>query len=272
MLDYAANGVAYWPIDQLTAAFEAMAISANGSPEQRLGEFLEDGDPDAFWRQVESNLRAGRIRMVFVADKIGHELRRIIEFLNEQMRPAEMLAIEVEQHTTPAGLRLLTPRVVGNTERAMTAKAVRVDGPKLDVEDWLDDLGPRYGEEAMRQARAMRDWFVDRGFEVGLTKTQDALFARLTRPDGRPTWPFFIRRSTGRLETSLQYLKDNPAFAADSSRQEILSRILELSSDVVATPKLTGWPAIPLASLALPGVKEGFAAVAETIIARNAGT
>jgi hypothetical protein len=30
-------------------------------------------------------LQAGRIRMMFVADRVPDELRRIVEFLNEQM-------------------------------------------------------------------------------------------------------------------------------------------------------------------------------------------
>jgi hypothetical protein len=54
-----------------------------------LAAFLGPQEPDAFWRQVDANLRAGRVRMVFVADRIPPELRRIVEFLNEQMRPAE---------------------------------------------------------------------------------------------------------------------------------------------------------------------------------------
>lgn len=35
--------------------------------------------------------------MVFVADTIPTELRRIVEFLNEQIDPAEILAVEVRQ-------------------------------------------------------------------------------------------------------------------------------------------------------------------------------
>ena len=39
---------------------------------------------DEFFVRVGDNLRAGRIRMVFVADVIPDELMRITEFLNEQ--------------------------------------------------------------------------------------------------------------------------------------------------------------------------------------------
>jgi len=51
-----------------------------------------------FFTRVGDNLRAGRIRMVFVADVISDELMRITEFLNERMSPAEVFAVEVKQY------------------------------------------------------------------------------------------------------------------------------------------------------------------------------
>ena len=36
--------------------------------------------------------------MLFVADRIPAELRRIVEFLNEQMDPAEVLALELRPY------------------------------------------------------------------------------------------------------------------------------------------------------------------------------
>ena len=67
--------------------------------------------------------------MVFVADRIHPELRRIVEFLNEQMRPAEVLAIEVAQFTA-GSTRLLAPTLIGATERAAAAKAVTRPSPR----------------------------------------------------------------------------------------------------------------------------------------------
>jgi hypothetical protein len=40
MLDYAANGVAYWPIEQIVEAFNATVVKAGGEPEHRLRQFL----------------------------------------------------------------------------------------------------------------------------------------------------------------------------------------------------------------------------------------
>jgi hypothetical protein len=47
---------------------------------------------------VSINVQAGRIRLIFVADEIPPGLHRIVEFLNGQMNPVEVLAIEVRQH------------------------------------------------------------------------------------------------------------------------------------------------------------------------------
>jgi hypothetical protein len=46
--------------------------------------------------------------MVFVADEIPLELARMVEFLNAQMDPAEVLAVEVKQFTNTL-LRPLSP-------------------------------------------------------------------------------------------------------------------------------------------------------------------
>ncbi|MDX9998050.1 MAG: hypothetical protein RBS50_08825 [Phenylobacterium sp.] len=265
MLDYAANGVAFWPIEQLVEAFASTVEAEGGEADAKLSEFLEGGDPEGFWRQVESNLRSGRVRMVFVADRIPKELRRIVEFLNEQMRPAEVLAIEVEQYLASDGLRLLTPRVVGDTERAAGAKAVSATKPKIDQEEWLSTLADVQGTPAAAVARRLLDWFRSRGFETGLTNTQDSAYARLFRPDGKPTWPFFIRRSTGKVETSLQYLKENPAFASEEARLALLDRIKSLPDQKIATTRSTGWPAVPLQDLAREEVWNGFTAIAEYV-------
>lgn len=83
MLDYAANAVVYWSVEKLTADFEATCERMNQEPSQMLAEHLgEDVDPEAFWQDVKTNLQAGRVRMIFVADHIPSELKRIVEFLN----------------------------------------------------------------------------------------------------------------------------------------------------------------------------------------------
>ena len=112
MLDYAANAVVYWPVETLRAQFEAACGDTRG-PDEVLMEFLgPDSDPEQFWQQTKTNLQAGKLRLVFVADAIPVELKRVVEFLNSQMDPAEVLAVELKQYTGQ-GIRTLVPRVVG---------------------------------------------------------------------------------------------------------------------------------------------------------------
>jgi hypothetical protein len=56
---------------------------------------------EAFWQRVGANLREGHLRLVFVADEIPASLRRLVEFLNEQMPRVEVLAVEIRQYRAP---------------------------------------------------------------------------------------------------------------------------------------------------------------------------
>ena len=102
MLDYAANAVLYWPVETIRQRFEETCRERDSEPDMVVAEFIGlSGDIDSdraltrFWESVETNLRAGKIRLIFAADVIPPELKRIIEFLNEQMNPAEILGIEI---------------------------------------------------------------------------------------------------------------------------------------------------------------------------------
>ncbi|WP_062460857.1 hypothetical protein [Demequina soli] len=126
MFDYAANGVKYWPVSKLRDWLEAREGGAEGAAE-RIVHLLDAGDEDrdivveGFWETVEANLTGGKLRLLFVADHIPAELRRIIEFLNDQMQQTEVLGIAIARHRSE-GLQLLAPQVFGRTETAASAK------------------------------------------------------------------------------------------------------------------------------------------------------
>ena len=241
MLDYAANGVAYWPIDEIVASFEKTAAEDGGDPTGSLTDFLEGTDPETFWRSVESNLRSGRIRMIFLADSISKELRRIVEFLNEQMRPAEVLAVEVKQFVAPNGLRTLVPSLVGATERAQSSKSILGAREKIDRQQWLDSLGEMKGIDFRKGAEKVLEWFASQHIEVGIASTQDSLYAQISLGAGKSVYPFFLRRSTGNFEVSLQSLRNAPFYASDESRLNLLNQIKQtLAGYKISTAKATG--------------------------------
>jgi hypothetical protein len=117
MLDYAANAILYWPADTIRARFEERCARDGDDPADALREALGDEvDDEEFWQEAKTNLQAGRIRLVFVTDEVPMELLRIVEFLNRQMDPAQVLAVEIRQYVNQS-LRTLVPRVMGLTSK-----------------------------------------------------------------------------------------------------------------------------------------------------------
>jgi hypothetical protein len=136
MLDYAANGVVYWPAERLRADFNARCAKEGKESEIVFRDALgEDLDIEEFWDDAEQNLRSGRIRLIFVSDSLPPELRRIIEFLNERMTPTEVVGIELKQYVGQDNLTTLVPRVIGQTEQARTQKVGGTRSPSTEV-DW----------------------------------------------------------------------------------------------------------------------------------------
>lgn len=125
MLDYAACAAISWTDGVLQEEFLKRCEKKGLDADAELDAFLDDDlTPDQFWQQAETNLQGGRIRILFVADSIPLEIRRVIEFLNKQMDPAEVLGIELK-HYTGDGLSSLVPRTIGQTTEATGRKQAR---------------------------------------------------------------------------------------------------------------------------------------------------
>ena len=123
MMDYAAHATQTWNVSNIRRVFEERLEAAGQDPDSLLAQLLQtesEPDADAFWQQVETNLRAARLRLLFVADGIPDELTRVVEFLNEQMPGIEVLAVEIKQFKGGTGTTLV-PRVIGRTSEAAAA-------------------------------------------------------------------------------------------------------------------------------------------------------
>ena len=149
MLDYAANGATFWPIEQIQACYQQRCSDDGIDPDETLQQFLDDDEEaESFWQMVKTNLQAGKIRMVFVADLIPPELTRVIEFLNNQMDPAEVIGVEIKQYVS-SNLKTLVPRVIGNTSEARAKKSANRNGPRepnKDLQLILDEFDQIYTE------------------------------------------------------------------------------------------------------------------------------
>jgi len=166
MLDYAANAVVYWPLETIRSQFDTTCQNQGFNAEQLLDEFLEETTEEEFWQQLKINLRAGKIRILFVADKIPNELRRIVEFLNGQMDPAEVLAIEIPQFTGQ-GLRTLVPRVIGQTAEAEAKKSSSVQEKRQwDESSFFEALTTESNPEIVKVARRILEWATSKNLYV----------------------------------------------------------------------------------------------------------
>lgn len=158
MLDYAANCVAWWSLDEIRASFIATCGGEPTDAEKAIADLIgPEADVEAFWQVVKTNLRAGRIRMLFVADLIPPELRRIVEFLNRQMNPAEILALELRQFEGQ-GMRTIVPLVHGQTEEARSHKVAAGEKRQWDEASFYAELERRIGIEASSAARQIGAW------------------------------------------------------------------------------------------------------------------
>jgi hypothetical protein len=160
MLDYAANATAYWKVESLRAWFETECERRGGDSQSVLATAFGISDEDDYWRTVQRNLAADRIRLVFVGDEIAPELRSIVEFLNRQLADTEVLVIEVKQYVDADGERqTIVPRLLGQTEEAKAAKSAAGRATRQwDQESLLAELARRNGEHAAGIARSLIDW------------------------------------------------------------------------------------------------------------------
>lgn len=227
MLDYAANAVAYWPVEQIRAKFESRCEKSGDDPAELLSELIsDDQSPEDFWQRVKTNLQAGRIRMLFLADTIPSNLRRIVEFLNEQMDPAEVLAVEVKQYVG-TGVKTLVPRVLGQTETARKKKQASA-GMTWDEESFLKALRENRGEAEQRVAKEMLDWITPQVSE--LWWGSGATDGGVTPIIRTGSYKFHVCRISNRgffVFRFDSFAKRDP-FRSDSKRRELLNKINQI--------------------------------------------
>ena len=116
MLDYAANAIKYWSIDTIRDLYEQQ----NKSICDELD--IDEKSENLFWNNVESNLKEGKIRLLFVADEIPDSLKNIIQFLNNQMVNTEVLGVEIKQFESDRKIKTFVPTIIGKTSRSIALK------------------------------------------------------------------------------------------------------------------------------------------------------
>jgi hypothetical protein len=269
MLDYAANAVVYWPADRVRALFETECDASGLDPTARVQELCsDDRDPESFWSDAERNLQAGRIRLVFVADVIPPELARIVEFLNQQMYPAEVLAVEVRQFVGE-GRRTLVPRVLGQTAQAQQKKAApTADSRQWDEPSFFSEMARGHEESLVRTARRLLDW--GKSNELGIwwgKGAKSGSFSLMCEVNGVEHSTFSVW-TYGSVEIQFQSMKKREAFASEEARRELGAKLNDIPGVQIREDAISKRPNVKLAVLEEDDALDSFVAVFDWYLER----
>jgi len=233
ILDYAANAIVYWPGDRIRALATdkfggTEALDAHIASFSEVGGDLDDpeGMVENYWDTVETNLRQGNVRLLFAADSIPRELRRIIEFLNEKMSTVEVLGVEIRQYQG-RGISALVPRIVGQTETAKDSKSRSRAGTteRRTKDEFLDSQDGNvraFWSRLVEQAEQSTEWSTSWG---------KALAIRMLSPASdkfRSVIFSNFRREDPCLSISLEYLWADYPDEIETLRDELMALGLDL--------------------------------------------
>ena len=254
LLEYVANLRASTTAGELRSAYEARILSRSGEPEVSLHDALGIAmSADEYWAAVGENLARGRIRGFIVADEIPEEVRRIIEYLNEQLGDSRLLALEVPQFKAPDGVTTLVPQIVAGSldppiKQTTTQSLAQWDAARLIAA--IRDKGQPGASDA---AQSLLDWASDRQCGVKFGRGGEWGTATLFVPvPGEP------RIATIWVPGTLQWHFGGykPPFDSLERRQELLARInaIDAVSWTTGSPPVVPerYPAVFLAPLAAP--------------------
>jgi hypothetical protein len=254
ILEYAANAVSYCPVERLQSIFEERCTQSQRTADDVLVEtFGAEIDCGSFWGRVNTNLRAGRVRLILVADDVPAEARRIIEFLNEQMSQTELLAVEIKQYGDASGLRTLVPRVYGHSEQAaQTKNPGSPQRRRWDKESVLADVDARFTGFEREVAHRVMAWAESQPVAIVYgSGAQDRSFAAWypTAIGGtQKGTPLFNVYSNGYFEISFQHW-NRPPFSAPEMRRAVLDRLNSIPGITIPADAINRRPSIRFASL-----------------------
>ncbi|MGH8093711.1 MAG: hypothetical protein ACREIF_09595 [Chthoniobacterales bacterium] len=266
ILEYASNAVVYWPVEKIQADFQRECERTSRTVEEVLREQLEvePDDIGEFWNNVKTNLQAGKVRMIIAADQISAELRRIVEFLNSQMDPAVILAVEIRQFVGEQDSRILVPTVYGQTEEAQLSKSAGLATKLWDQKTILEEVRGSY-PDAFPIAEGLVKWgqLNSDGFRPAGTGARGSFRPFIMH--GAKEFPLFGVWSDGFIELYLKDYLNDPAFSSESKSSELRAKLagLGIPSGIDLQRK---YPTFPARALAENGRLELFIKTIEWIV------
>lgn len=256
MLDYAASFATDWDARRLRQLWL-----------DRLAEEGEDCDEhevlttsprfetaEEFWDEVQTRIDAGRIRLLFVADRLSGPLVRIIEYLNEQLRDVEVLGVEVVRHVGgEPRLVAFQPVVRGRTMASQRSKSSSERRTQGEFEAVLLE---HHGQAALESVQALvaRAEALEAFVSIGRGERSPRLFLNFPHPTrSKPYWPLAVNPRPGKVVLFLRYLAYQPAFEDEQVRADYVDRMAQaIGKPLHGADRLGGFPFFDVEELTDP--------------------
>lgn len=188
--------------------------------------------------------------MLFAADRVLPELRKVVEFMNVQMRPAEVLAVELRRYQG-GGLRALAPIVLGQTQEAIEQKSGASAKPRRlwDEPRVLEALSAAGDAAVAATAMALIAWIRANADRVVFNDAPSyGCISAEFEVGSEPCLPVRVWTDGG-VPVSFSQLMRTPAFAAPAARRELMDRLNAIPGVAIQPDAIEKQSTIRLVSL-----------------------
>jgi hypothetical protein len=97
------------------------------------------------------------MRLLFVGDTLSPLVRRVVEFLNRELKNVEVLAVEYSVWQDDTTTKVLVPTVYGSDAETTAAKGSGETGRVWTEQEWLETFEGANGGDALSVVRRLVD-------------------------------------------------------------------------------------------------------------------
>ena len=162
MVEYAANALENWGNEKARRfAIEFWNKVGKDLDEELKKSFGEEIEISDFWSTVEENLQNGRIRLIIATDELWPEVRRMIEYMNSEMRNAEVLGLELKCYGDDQDQLVLVPLIVGQSQVNVDRRTIGEPATLWTPERLQEFCAGLDDNELSRKLLKVLDWSVE---------------------------------------------------------------------------------------------------------------
>lgn len=164
IIEYASNARVAWGGGQLREFAHSYWSSRGLSFDDAFHETLNtDEETDNFWQRVEENLEQGKIRLIIAGDEIRPEVRRMIEYLNEEMSHVEVLGLELKCFGSEDDQLVLVPSIIGQSVASVDRRRAAAVRNSWTIEELEAAFSNMQDNTLVRPSLKLLSWARDNG-------------------------------------------------------------------------------------------------------------